>query len=342
MIPHSRPVFGQPFAKAVQQVVASGHTAMGDLSAALEERVAGLLERKSAVAVDSGTSAITLSLRALARQRSVKRVGIPSYTCSSVLYAVLAAGCEPVCMECGHDLRLLADQALGQAASLDAVVLVHPFGMVEPLAAASWSCPVIEDIAQAAGAALNGRPVGSFGDLAIASFYATKPWGGAYGGIVAANDSTLSEAVRSMRDPDGKTALQDYAGHHQLSDLHAAMASVRLDVADEEQRARKAHAFTMGEWFRTGEVLPIAGLYNGNFYRYIIRTKGQADGWVKKLQELGIGAARPVQVPIHRLLNVEAAGAESAWQNCVSIPLLADASDTEMRKIREAINVCMS
>jgi len=341
MIPHSRPVFGQPFSQAVQQVIASGQVAMGEETTLLEQRVASLLGRKGSVAVDSGTSAITLALRALAQQRDIKKVGIPAYTCSSVLYAVKAAGCEPVCMDCGDNLRLIPEQALSQAASLDAVVLVHPFGMVEPLAAESWPCPVIEDIAQAAGAELNGKPVGSFGDMTVASFYATKPWGGAYGGMVVTDDPELSSVVVSMRDPDAVSAPQPYVGHHQLSDVHAVMANVRLGLANEERRARRAHALTMDEWFESDEARPVAGLHQGNDYRYIIRTAGDAERWIERMRRSGVAAARPVQLPISRMLGVEASGAESAWQNCVSIPLLADASEKEMAYIREAV-ACMS
>jgi len=342
MIPHSRPVFGQPFSHAVQQVVASGQVAMGEETLLLEQRIASLLGRKFAMGVDSGTSAISLALRALMQHRPVKKVGIPAYTCSSVLYAVLAVGCKPVCMDCGEDLRLIPDVALQQAASLDAVVLVHPFGMVEPLASESWPCPVIEDIAQSAGAELNGKPVGGFGDITAASFYATKPWGGAYGGMVLSDEEELSSAVISMRDPDAASSLQPYVGHHQLSDVHAVMANVRLGLANEERRARRGHALAMDEWFESDEVRPVAGLQNGNGYRYIIRTPNDAERWIERMRRSGVRAARPVQTPISRLLAVEASGAESAWQDCVSIPMLTDATEKEMEYIREAIEICMN
>lgn len=315
---------------------------MGEETHLLETRIASMLGRSYAIAVDSGTSAISLALRALGQHQSVKKVGIPSYTCSSVLYALLAAGCEPVCMDCGEGLRLIPEMALKQAQSLDAVVLVHPFGMVESLAAELWPCPVIEDIAQSAGAELNGKPVGSFGDMTVASFYATKPWGGAYGGMVLTDKQELSTAIFSMRDPDAATVLQQYAGHHQLSDLHAAMVNIRLAFANEERRARKTHALSINEWFQSGNVLPITDLQDGNGYRYIIRTSGDAERWIEKMRRLGVGAARPVQTPISHLIGVEAPGAESAWQDCVSIPVLINAREKEMEAIREAIDVCMS
>ncbi len=342
MIPHSRPAFGPSFRDKVVQVTKSGHVAMGDEALALEQNIARRVQKERAVAVDSGTSAITLALRALSRKESGSRVGIPAYTCSSVLYAVLAAECEPVCMDCGEDLRLIPEQAMKQAASLDTVIIVHPFGMVEPMAVEAWPCPVIEDIAQAAGAELNGRPVGSFGDVTVTSFYATKPWGGVYGGMVASDDHAFCEVIKAMRDPDGAVQLQDYAGHHQLSDLHAGMANVRLESAGNEQSAREALAHVMDGWFDTGEVAPVAGIHQGNRYRYLIRTAGEAESFINRLMHHGVTAARTVTTPISRLLGVDVPGAEKAWLDVVSLPMLADISESELEQLREAVESCIS
>jgi len=342
MIPHSRPVLGKPFSDATVRIVESGHVAMGGEALRLEQEVAGRIQKTSAVAVDSGTSAITLVLKALTRSDGRNRVGIPTYCCSSVLYAVLAAGFEPVTMDCGDDLRLIPDQALKQAMSLDAVIVVHPFGMVEPMAAENWPCPLIEDIAQAAGAELNGKPVGSFGDVTIVSFYATKPWGGVYGGMVASDDRSLCEAVKAMRDPDGAICLQDYTGHHQLSDLHAGMANIRLKLNSDEQAAREAQSYVMDGWFGSGEVAPVSTIHQGNHYRYIIRTTGEAESFINRAEQHGVGATRPVTTPISRLLGVNAPGAEKAWLDCVSLPLLSDISEAELEQLKEAIELCIS
>ncbi|MDQ7011983.1 MAG: DegT/DnrJ/EryC1/StrS family aminotransferase, partial [Mariprofundaceae bacterium] len=105
MIPHSRPRFGSAFIEAVTKVLQSGHVVMGERAAALEAQVGGKLGVDYAVALDSGTSALMLAFRALGREKPLRRVGIPAYCCSSVYFAVRAAGCEPVWMDCGDDLR---------------------------------------------------------------------------------------------------------------------------------------------------------------------------------------------------------------------------------------------
>jgi dTDP-4-amino-4,6-dideoxygalactose transaminase len=333
VIPHSRPRFGPAFEVALLEVLRSGQVVMGDQAASLESAVAMRLSQVRAVVTDSGTSALMLALRAMHMQGQIRRVGIPAYVCGSVPYAVRAAGLEPVAMDCGEDLRLHAG-ALTQAKHLDAVVLVHPFGMVEPLAAASWPCPVIEDVAQSVGAELDGRPVGSFGTLAIGSFHATKPWGGAYGGFVAGSDMAMLEAVCTMRDPDRADAWPGYAGHHQLSDLHAAMVLVRLGWAADERTHRRLLAERLDPWLAALGAEPLAGRHEGNHFRYIVRIPGRAQQAIALLRAHGIGAMPPVP----RLWEAgDCAGARRAMADCVSLPLLADMAEQEVKQLRDGL-----
>jgi len=340
MIPHSRPIFNEVFSQAVSQLVLSGFVAMGHESILLEQELASRLKHLDAVAVDSGTSALMLALRALARHQPIKRVGIPAYACASVLFAVRAVGCEPVYMDCGDDLRLDEEQAWTISSSLDAVIVVHPFGMVEPMVKAQWPCPVIEDIAQAAGAMLDGLPVGSFGDVCVASFYATKPWGGAYGGMLL-GDTEICTAVRAMRDPDQADLTLAYAGHHQLSDVHATLVRCRLRQSDTEQLQRMQHMQWLDGLLQEHYVSSVAGRSQGNAFRYIIRADGMAEEMINKLHDCGIGASRPVAMPLHRKTSQTCLGAERAWRDCVSLPLLAHMSDDERVIYQQGLKTCL-
>jgi len=313
---------------------------MGGQVAALEARVSGKLGLPHAVALDSGTSALMLALRALGQKKPLRRVGIPAYGCGALYYAVLAAGCEPVWMDCGDDLRLHADCGRAPAETLDAVVLVHPFGMVEPMAAEAWPCPVIEDIAQSAGAQLQGRPVGSFGDVAVVSFHATKPWGGAYGGMVLSRDAELCTAIADMRNPDRRRTWPAYAGHHQLSDLHAVLAIERIGLADAESRARMRLATAMDAWFGELDAVPVPR-GDGNAFRYIVRTPGRAEEVIAALREHGVEAARPVASLAVNDAQAVVPGTWRAWQDCVSLPLLPDCSDDEFSHIGQVVKACM-
>jgi len=340
-IPHSRPSFGEHFSQAAESVIASGHTASGNQAKHLEYEILQHINHDSAVAVDSGTSALMLAIRALATQRPIRRVGIPAYACASLLWAVRAAGCQPVYMDCQQDLRLDADQAWDIASSLDAVILVHPFGMIEPLIAEAWPCPVIEDIAQAAGAIFKGQAVGSLGDIAIASFYATKPWGGAYGGMVMSSSDICSQ-VRSMSNPDICDSTQHYIGHHQLSDIHACLASCRLQCYEDDMKQRQQCMQWLDQQLPEHYVQSISQRHSGNAFRYIIRSESCAESLIKQLQKQGIGASHPVQQSLNLTEKDIGKGAYKAWKDCISLPLLANLTAEEYTQYEQGLHTCFA
>ena len=340
MIPHSRPLFGADSERAVSAVVHGGHTARGPASETLEKRVAALVGRSCAAAVDSGTSALMLALFALSTDRPVRRVGIPAYACRSLLHAVRACDAEPVSMDCTTDLRLNGARAETLAPTLDAVILNHPFGMIEPLVTEDWPCPVIEDMAQAAGGKIGEHDIGGFGDVSIASFYATKPWGGAYGGMVLSNQAHIVEQVCLMRDVDAADVSLPYAGNHQLSDVHAALAICRLDSAAAEMIKRCALAARYDDYLQGKDIEVVRREASGNCYRYIVRVENAAQV-IKAFRAHGVVAAHPVAMPLSRLMGQACPGAELAQQQCVSLPLLADMTDAEEDQMRKAMAVCL-
>jgi len=339
MIPHSRPIFDNPFSKSIQSVLSSGYTASGIQSERLEQAVMQQVGCCDAVAVDSGTSALVLAIRALSVQQNIQRIGIPAYACASLLFAVRTAGCTPICMDCKQDLRLDKTKARNIAASLDAVILVHPFGMLEPLVKETWPCPVIEDIAQAAGAMLDGKAVGSFGDITITSFYATKPWGGAYGGMVLASLDICAH-VRAMSNPDAGDFTQGYVGHHQLSDIHASLVLCRLQSSEQEKQQRQKYMLWLDGLLPQTYRKSIKNRAEGNAFRYIIRTNGKADATIQHLREHGIGAEKPVQQPLNLATGESCDGAQQAWQDCISLPLLPSMSSDECKQYEGGLKTC--
>ncbi len=344
MIPHSRPGFGAAFADAARRVVASGQLASDSECSLLEAETAGYIGITHATTVDSGSSALLLALHALSVDREIRHVGVPAYTCRAILHAVRAVGAKPVCMDCNDDLRLNAVYARNMADGLDAVILVHPFGMIEPMVEETWPCPVIEDIAQSAGGRvherLGDRMLGSFGNIAITSFYATKPWGGAYGGMVLSREPVICSRVRQMRCADTADVTLPYAGNHRLSDIHAVLARIRISRATEERENRIRLATIYDTWFSGRNTKPVAREDACNHYRYIVRVD-DASRTVGMLHARGVGAARPVDVPLSRLAGQYCSGAESAWKQCVSLPLLADMSTDELHCMARAVVACM-
>jgi len=339
-IPHSRLNFGKSFAQAAQQVIQSGFLAQGDVTTALTQSLQTKLSGQAVLAVDSGTSALMLAIRALIQGKKHARVGIPAYACASLLFAVKAANATPVLMDCNTNLTLDAEQARHTAKTLDVLVLVHPFGMVEPLVSEHFHCPVIEDIAQSAGTIWQGQPVGTFTGICIGSLYATKPWGGAYGGFISSQNETLIQSISNMTNPDQAGLQQDYVGHHQLSNIHAALAQTRLGQAQAEQQQRQTWATRYHAMLKSYAVTPIGGI-QGNHFRYIIRSEQSAADVIQTLQHMGIAAMRPVQQPLHHAISgANCPQADKAWQYCVSLPLLPDMTEQEFSWLTQGLQTC--
>ncbi|MDX8409250.1 MAG: DegT/DnrJ/EryC1/StrS family aminotransferase [Mariprofundales bacterium] len=341
MIPHSRPRFDAAMQQAVGQLLASGQVTAGGEVARLEALLCQQLGRRCAVVVDSATSALMLALRMWNRDGDLQRVGIPAFACASLYHAVRGAGLQPVAMDCDADTLTLGNQALAQAEGLDAVILAHPLGWAEPLVAAEWPCPWIEDVAQSVGASWQGRPLGGFGRISVASFHATKPWGGAYGGALLLDDDVEAVELRRMIDSDGMVCAGSYVGHHQLSDLHALLARLRIEQAAELQQRRGQQFARLSEWLAAAGATVLAG-QAGNHFRLLMCTEQPASLLVEAFRAHGVAAALPIQQPLSRLTGDVATGAEAAFARWLSLPLLTDGDATENRRLHDAIRVVLT
>jgi len=342
-IPHARPVFGAAYEHAALAVVQSGFLAQGKQTQALEACIKSQLQRRYVIAVDSGTSALMLSIRALF-QHQPRRIGIPAYACASLLFAVKAAGAEPVCIDCDDGLCYNQTQVHEICHSLDALIVVHPFGMVDPIITADLPCPIIEDIAQSVGASLSGKAVGTWSNISIGSCYATKPWGGAYGGFITTEDEHIASSIQHMINPDQSDLCQPYVGHHQLSDLHATLAIQRIQHAAQEQKQRQQLQLQYQHIIQTTTATAITSHHDSisNAFRYIIRTPQDADVIIAQLNALGIAARQPVQQPLHHHQQEHnCPHADQAWQHCLSLPMLTDMTEAEFNAVKQGLQQCL-
>lgn len=165
----------------------------------------------------SGSLALELALRE-GGVRSGDEIIIPSFCCSTVVPPILAVGATPVLADIGNELNLTAhtvEAALTRKTS--AVVVPHLFGNPAEIAsivalARARNIRVIDDAAQALGATIDDKPVGSFGDAGILSFGAEKVCAGLGGGALISGgaDGPVSFGVR-LAAPRWTATLQQLA-----------------------------------------------------------------------------------------------------------------------------------
>jgi dTDP-4-amino-4,6-dideoxygalactose transaminase len=212
------PVFEADEIAAATATLASGRVNYwtGDEGRAFEREFADFVGTKHAIAMSNGTVALELALHALGVGPG-DEVIVPSRTFIASASAVVAVGAQPRCADIDRDSGNLTAQTVAAAISLRtrAVVVVHLGGWPADVDAIRELCQshgiaVVEDCAQAHGAKLRGRAVGSLGHVAAFSFCQDKIMTtGGEGGMVTTDDDEIWERVWSRKD-HGK----DYATVH--------------------------------------------------------------------------------------------------------------------------------
>ena len=294
---------------AVDDALDSMQLFLGPNVQAFEEEFAQFCGVKHAVGVGSGTDALILALKA-AGIGAGDEVITSSWTFIATLEAIVHVGATPVLVDIDPDSYCLAPQLVAAAITphTRAIIPVHVFGHPADMAginrtAGEHDLHVIEDAAQAHGARLCARRVGSLGHCGVFSFYMTKNLG-AYGeaGMVTTDSDQLAEQVRLLRN-HGQTEKYQHMlmGYNsRLDEIQAAILRVKLKYLPRGNQRRREQAALYGELLADCPVTPpteAPGVCHG-YHLYTIRTDRCAE-LAAHLQQLGIGFARHYQVPCH-------------------------------------------
>ncbi|HEV8701910.1 MAG TPA: DegT/DnrJ/EryC1/StrS family aminotransferase [Candidatus Polarisedimenticolia bacterium] len=346
-VPHARPCLGREEEGAALGVLRSGWLAPGAQAAAAAERLAGLAGCTGAVLLSSGTTALTLALRAIGVQPR-DQVALPSYACAALLHAVRAVPARPLVCDIDPQTLGLSLEDLDRRARgpVGAAIVVHPFGVpvrIEPFRARGIR--VVEDCAQAIGASVDRAPVGSRGDLAVFSFGPTKPLtcGGPGGGVAATPARLLASVVDLAshdEQPDDRPRVNGLMG-----DLHAAILRVQLGRLGAFRDRRAAIARRYDEAFAPLGLArpPSPPGIDPLVYRYGVRLP-DADRCLRELNRRGIVARRPVHTPLHVLLGLREPfpHAERAQREMVSLPIFPALTDREVERVITEVRQCLS
>jgi dTDP-4-amino-4,6-dideoxygalactose transaminase len=190
------------------------------------------------------------------------------------------------------------------------VIPVHIYGQAADLPAIRevtqrHGLYLIEDCAQAHGATFEGRPLGSFGDLAAFSFYPTKNLGAlGDGGAVVGQDTALLDRVRLLREygwtPAARYVSQVEGTNSRLDELQAAVLRVKLRHLDAQNAARRALAAVYGAALPPQVVRPAVRPGATHVYHlYVVRVP-QREALRRALDAEGIGTAIHYPVPVHQ------------------------------------------
>jgi len=357
-IPAARPIIGDEERAAVDAVLASGMIAQGPQVRAFEEEFsAQLVAGRECVAVNSGTSGLHLGLLA-AGIGPGDEVIVPSFTFAATGNSVAITGASPVFADIEPDFFCL-DPASVEAAITErtkAIMPVHLYGhpaAMDALTALAekHGLMVFEDAAQAHGASLDGRMVGTFGTFAMFSLYPTKNMTSGEGGMVSCAEPETARRVRLLRNQGmEKQYANELVGlNNRMTDIHAAIGRVQLTKVGDWTAKRQANAAFLDANLE-GVVVPrVAEGAVHVYHQYTIRVAEDRDRVVQALREehhVGSGVYYPI--PNHRLESLapyapglELPETEKAAREVISLPVHPSLTQEHLERIVTAVNACV-
>ena len=343
-IPPARPLIGEEEIDAVAAVMRTGMIAQGPQVAAFEEEFcAALVPGVQAVAVNSGTSALHLGLLA-AGIGPGDEVIVPSFTFAATANSVaipLTFTLSPAAVEAAITPRTRA------------IMPVHLYGHPAPMDALqaiadAHGLMVFEDAAQAHGASLHGRPVGSFGAFAAFSFYPTKNMTSGEGGMVTSSDPEIIRGVKLARNQgmEMRYANEIVGLNNRMTDIHAAIGRVQLTKVGEWTRARQDNAAFLDAHLRGVTVPHVAPGATHVYHQYTIRVAEDRDGFAAALrEEYGVGSGVYYPIPNHELPSLarfapglELPATREAADQVLSLPIYPSLTSGELERIAGAVN----
>ncbi len=344
---------------ATDRVLRSGRLLLGEELAGFESELAASLGPDvRAVGVSSGTSALVLALRSVGVERGHEVVTVANGAVATVS-AIRELGATPVFCDVREDSALLDLDALPArlTAKTRAVVPVHLYGNVVDVAALRERLDprvaIVEDCAQAQGARLADRAVGTLGDAAAFSFYPTKNLG-ALGdaGACVTRDPERADQLRSLRmyGFEGRPDAQREGWNARMDELQAAALRVKLPYLPGWIERRQALAARYVE--RLDGCVPHFGAQPGSAsapHLFVVRVPDR-DRVRDALSKAGIDTGVHYPVPIHRMPAYRFLGVdegrlpvtETLAREVVSLPFYPELDFAEVDRVCDALRASLA
>jgi dTDP-4-amino-4,6-dideoxygalactose transaminase len=298
---------------------------------------------------------VELALRAVGVVSGDKVVTVAN-TANATVSAIERIGAKPVFTDVNEETFTMDVESLSEILAnqkVRAVVPVHLYGhpadMPEICAMArAADVAVVEDCAQAHGAMISGKKVGTFGDAAAFSFYPTKNLGAfGDGGIVVTSSDVIADRLFLLRQYGWRNRYEsEIKGvNSRIDELQAAVLSVKLNSLETKNERRTAIAERYSKEFSrlsltVPSVLPGCGHV---FHQYTLQNDNR-DGLASHLDASGVGTAVLYPVSIHRqqayladFSGVRLPVAERLADRILSIPVYPELTDDEVSYVIEAV-----
>ncbi|QQP98609.1 DegT/DnrJ/EryC1/StrS family aminotransferase [Lysobacter enzymogenes] len=346
----------QAITGAIQRVVASGWLVLGPEVKQFESAFAQYLGTEHCISVANGTDAIELALRSFGvgpGDRVATVANASMYTAT----AAQAIGAQPFFLDVDPDTRniTLIEVERAIAAGVRFVVATHLYGLAAPeilqiaQRCADSGVKLLEDCAQAHGARVDGRMVGTFGDAASFSFYPTKNLGAlGDGGAVTTRHADIAERIRRLRQYGWTDKYKvEFAGarNTRLDEMQAAVLSAFLPGLDAGNERRREIAARYNAGIRHPQIqLPVAAGPEYVGHLYVLRS-AQRDSLRQHLRAEGIASDIHYPIPDHRqpvfgdlYADVHLPNTERLATEILTLPCYPEMTDAQVDQVVASVN----
>jgi dTDP-4-amino-4,6-dideoxygalactose transaminase len=354
----------QEITHAIERVCASQQFILGEEVEALESEIARFTGSSAAVGCASGTDALWLALTAAGIGSGDAVITTP-FSFFASASAIVRVGARPIFVDVEHRTLNLdpsqVDAKLRSSPSvaIKAILPVHLYGQCADMTALrkisqEFQLPIIEDAAQALGAAWQNKQAGALGLAAAFSFYPTKNLS-AYGeaGIVTTSSTEMAEHMRRLRNHGTSRRYhhEEFGWNARMDAIQAAILRVKLPHLAEWNQQRRDHAATYDRLFAEAglissiasektRVQPLENTKQGIhvFHQYVIRAQGR-DELREFLAKNNIGTEVYYPVPLHLQPCFAYLGyregdlpvAEGAANEVLALPMFPELTEDEQR-----------
>ena len=324
----------------------------GESVSKFEEEFARYIGTKYAVSVNSGNSALQLSLMALDIDGNIQKVATPTNSFIASANCIRMTNAQAILTDIdardgGIDVSSITEK-------VNAIIPVHIYGnpcdfdSVKTFAE-EQKIPIIEDACQAHGAIYRNKKVGSLSDVGCFSFYPTKNMTvGGDGGMSTTNNEEIADKIKSVRDNGRKTKNEfDKLGFTmRLNTINAAIGRIQLKHLDEKNSRRREIVSIYKENLIEDCILPENENGKSVYHQIVIRHE-KRDKIREELTNNNIGSAIYYEKPIHLQplyleYDYKLPNSEKFAKEVLSLPSYPSLANDQLLEICERVNKVIS
>jgi perosamine synthetase len=348
LIPHNKPTVGKEEMKAVNKILQRKWLIAGKEVEKLEHTFTQLTGKKFAVAVQSGHAALHISLLVMGIHKHAKVI-LPSFSVPDILNTLNYTDAAPVLIDNEENSFNFDPSELPKRIDKNtkAIIIPHMFGFPAKVdQITDYGIPVIEDCAQALGTTHKGLSVGSFGEIAIFSFYASKIITSGQGGMIVTDNPAYYSNMKDLIRYNGRRHYR-IRYNYQMTDITASIANAQYKKLSAFIRRRRFIAEKYQEILRKKNRKHRPGLSENhtNYFRFLIECENSQhrNTLIRAFARKGIITGTPLSEHeiLHTILHRDKhdyPNAHKMAENILSIPLYPKLRAEEIKRIISLID----